>query len=247
MDNKIKLVLGVLVLACVGLTGCSSDSDGPSHGVSQSKQLNNLTQPEIDKICEDIDSRMSDAYKRLSPENFGSAMDDEGIICTAQAVGITQMMEGTTDDCENRKQECLDDFDQWDDSEQEQDDMSSDEYEDDDVTVECSTTDELAECEATVGEIDACFNAILSEMKKVANQLEDARDEIEAALKKISCNNLDVDLEEMESSSFDSSDIDDIPELEDIPECQKVNEQCPDLMFGESDISHEMPSESSSL
>lgn len=234
MDNKIKLILGVLTSACIGLIGCSSDSNGPSHGVSSSKQLNSLTQTEIDKICEDIDSRMSDAYDQLSIDDFGSMMDDKDFICTSQAVGITQMMNGSTDDCESQKQQCIDDFEQAD----EWDDSSSDEYEDDDVFVECRTQDELTNCEATVGDIDACFNAMISEISKVAGQFEDVKDEIEAALKKISCSNLDFDMSDMENMSFDTSDIE-IPDLEEIPECKKVDEQCPGLMFGESDMSYE--------
>lgn len=241
MDNKIKLVLGVLMVACIGLTGCSSDGDGSSHGVSQAKQLNSLTQPEIDKICADIESRIKDASEELSPESFESMMDDE-FMCKTQAVGMTKAMGGTTADCETRKEDCLEEAQKWNQESEEEDwEDSSDSDE-----MDCGTPEEYSNCEATVGQIDACFNAMIREMKKIANQVQEAMDEVEAAMKKISCNNLEADMTDMQDLSLDLSDVEDIADLEDIPECQEVEDQCPGVMFRDSDVSYSGPTESSS-
>jgi len=247
LDNRIKLVLGVLALACIGSAGCSSDSDGPSHGVSQAKQLNSLTQPEIDKICADVESRMKDASEELSPEGFESMMDDE-FMCKATAVGMTKAMGGTTADCQTRQEDCLENLEEaqkWN-QESEEEDWGDWEDSSDSEEMDCGTPEEYSDCEATVGQIDACFNAVIREMKKIANQVQEAMDEVEAAMKKISCNNLDADMVDMEDISLDLSDIEDVKGLEDIPECRAVEDQCPGVMFRDSDMSYSGPPESSS-
>ena len=104
-------------------------------------------------------------------------------------------------------------YEQWEgESEDDWEDTSSVEAE-----MECRTEEELADCEATVGDIDACFNALISETKKAIS-------EAEAMVKKVSCSNLDID-----TSSFEDMGSD-MPEMEDIPACQAVEEKCPGLM-----------------
>jgi phage terminase Nu1 subunit (DNA packaging protein) len=224
MDKKIGLVLGVLVLVSIGLTGCSSGGgDGASHGVSSSKKLNTLTQQEIDKICENIDSRMSSAA-----DSIGSIGDDNDFMCTMEAVAMTVATGGTTADCESAKETCLEEYEEWDqESESDWEDSSSSEE------IPCRTTEEVADCEATVGEIDACFDAYISEMKKAAN-------EAKAVIEKISCSNLEVDIAGLQEMGSD------IPDMEDIPACQKVEEQCPGVMDLSSGMSYDMSAESSS-
>ncbi len=213
MDTKVGLVLGVLALVSIGSIGCSSGGgDGPSHGVSPSKKLNTLTQQEIDEICENIESRMTSVSDSIS-----SLEADDDLMCTAEAIFTTQMMDGTTADCESVKQQCLEESQQRK-REEDRDESSGDEE------IPCRTMEELADCEATVGDIDDCFNAYISEMTKAVKQAK-------AEIDKISCSNLEVDLERLEDMASD------IPDMEDIPACQAVDEQCPGVM----DLSSEMP------
>lgn len=225
MDKKIGLVLGVLVLVSIGLTGCSSgDGGGASHGVSPSKTLNSLSQQEIDKICDSIERQM-----KSSAESAQSLMDNADFMCTMRAVGTALITQGTTADCESEKQDCLEQTQEME-SETYSDDSSSDE---DDSGINCVTTDDVSECEATVGDIDACFNTLFSEMSNAIKQAK-------SAMSKISCNNLDD-----ENMSMEDMDIDE-PEMEDVPECQALFDECPGLMDESSEMTYEGPYESSS-
>jgi hypothetical protein len=156
MKNAIRAMVCVTVLASG--TGCGDDDGGSStsSGVSESKKLISLSDAEATKLCKWVQSKSDDAT------------GTEKQYCTQDAASYAD----TTSECNDLVKECLSNGDYADEDEGEEEDC-------DDFDVEAEVG---SDCQATVGELQDCLNAIISNEK--------------ASLNSASCSSLDAEEDE---------------------------------------------------
>lgn len=152
------VLLSAVMLAALG---CDDDEGGSlSSGINSSKQLDELTEAEELKMCEEYASEVNSLFTKEK-------------ICKLIAVELGKSMGNNTQMCESTYDSCM-----------------SDQMQEvfnqllDDLKIDCSADDyddgyddgEEAECNATVGEAEKCANDLIAAAK--------------AALNEISCDNL---------------------------------------------------------
>ena len=171
-----SLFLSALLAMTFG--GCGDDP--APHGVSPSRDVTDLDADEVLAICRDFYQRPVEAI-----------IPTEREACTLQAIIQTSISLGSEAVCRQHVSDCLEDSPVI---------VSPDLFDPSD----CPTTADLAGCELTVGEIDACTDAIENAIDQVWD---------------FSCADLGADEPEF-------------PEFEETSECQRLSDTCPDL-FGE--------------
>lgn len=177
-----RLLIGLLFTAAAGCSGSDDSSNGISTGLPADKQLADVTADEAEEACVAIGNAVQ---KRFSPEALAPAM------CTFLGVAFTQSPE----DCQEIADACLDDPDALGDMA-----PSFDGFDPNDCT---GDTSEFEDCDATVGELETCFNDYIGTF--------------EATLNSVTCDDAG-DAEALEALDME-------PETPD--SCETLEDQCP--------------------
>jgi hypothetical protein len=202
--NRIFLLCFVCSLS---LCACDDDDDAvPSanHGVSGSKALNTLSQEEVDRICEDNRERAA-ALAASSPV----IRDSLQLGCTILGLAST-LNGGTKAECESNRDECIQSLSRF------VGDAGPAPQGQNAISLPCPSAVTLAQCDASVSDLDACTNARLTAYQNIIQ-------EASSAMNAISCNNA--------GQAFDAGIFTPTGELniqfEPTDACTSLFQQCP--------------------
>ncbi|GEM_PF-5884616 len=192
-------IVSVVVVAVVA--ACDDDSGTVNSGVpalagETTKPVNQVTEQEAKDWCE--------SYKVKA-----AAMYDTTTQCELAGLMVAMMAGGQdiATQCNAVKDQCLANPGEY---------LEGGDEPTDDLDCDGAMTEDLKDCDATVGEFNACFDALVVDGQKVMN--------------KISCNMSMEDMMAMqEYSEFGP---------EQIPACKPLMDKCPELFEGEEDTEY---------
>jgi hypothetical protein len=203
-EYRVFLICFIISLS---LYACGDDDNSftsANHGVSGDKELNTLTQEEVDQICEDNRERAAD-LTASSPV----IRDSLQLGCTIVGLATT-LNNGTKAQCESTKDDCIQTLNRF------IGDAGPVSQIQNTIALPCPPAITLAQCDALVADLDACTNERLTAYR---NALREA----DSAMNSISCNNAG---QPFDTSVFDMSGQLDI-QIQ-LPEaCTELLRQCP--------------------
>lgn len=169
-ENRILLLCFICFLS---FGACDDDDDGippATHGVSGGKELNTLTQEEVNQICED------DRNRTVETIDSSTLMSDPVRIGCTIAGLVYSANGGTKTECESARDQCIQRLNRF------VADAGPAPPVETMVELPCPPVETLARCNASVSDFDACTNARLTAYQNALN-------EATAAANEISCNN----------------------------------------------------------
>ena len=158
MKNTMKLFALCVLLMTVAAGGCDDDSgsgglgDDNVGGVSNSTAISDLTAEQAADVC-------------MALSDYFAGLDVSGLACTGYALAQAFQTQGGVSECEMFRTECLNDPDAL---------MSAEDEADLEVDPDQCTMDATnvpPECDANVGAVSACAEAIEAAINEVANQI----------------------------------------------------------------------------
>ncbi|WAS90260.1 hypothetical protein [Nannocystis punicea] len=179
MTTASRLISTLLVVG-LSLGGCKDDDGTLDSGIDGAKKGDELTDDEKAQFCE-----AADAYgeKVLSDADFAAAM------CTLKAIQDALSADGSVDTCNTLRQGCLAN------------------QPDPEPEGECDLGIDWASCQATIGEIEACY--------------EEFGASFAARLRSFSC-----------SKMAEYAETPPNAEIEAGPDCSIARAECPSVMGG---------------
>ncbi len=203
-----RSVQSICVLSCLWLAGCGDDDGGSglSTGLPEDKQLSELTVDDLMMACESVSASLGGII---------TAEDTKRIDCTARALPSSFMVKdgkatGDVAKCKQLVNECLAAPAQ---PAGDRPPIDTDLGDEMDCSAE-GAAEQFEGCTATVGEYEACVNAVIGEFERFYTL--------------ISCDSLS----NPEMVRANASAGIDIPGL---PACQALPAKCPNLSFGDDD------------
>jgi hypothetical protein len=197
MIKTATLTAGLLVFCAIA--GCDDDnSSGSNHGVEGNKEIDTLSQKELDSICGDARRREIDTAAAVVADQ-----DYVPAVCTALGL-VAASVRGTITECEKTRDRCIAAVNQ----------TTADSGI---LAVGCPSAVGFLQCEALVADIDACTSAVAAAIEQPAVRM---NGEVEG----LSCANAGkpIDLE-----WFSVSGTVDVAPLDTLPECASLLQQCP--------------------
>jgi len=202
MLRKLIAVSIVSLVVVAVVAACDDDSGTVNSGVpllsgDTAKPVNEVTTQEAKAWCESYKAKASEMYDTTTQCEIAGLM--------------VAMMAGGADiatQCNAVKEQCLANPGEY--LEEQDDDPAAE--------IDCDGTmnDDLKDCDATVGEFNACYDALIVEGQKVMN--------------KISCNMSMEDMMAMQDFSEFGP--------EQVPACKPLMDKCPELFEGEEDTEY---------
>jgi hypothetical protein len=146
-----KALVFVGCVAMIVATACGSESQivdpGTNHGVASDKEISSLTQGDLDKICQDVQTRVSAVVtSAFSGENIARTF------CTVTGLLYT-VNNGTVAQCETRRDQCIQNLRTW------FGDAGATSTDAGTTATSCPSTANFTQCDALVSEVDACTDA----------------------------------------------------------------------------------------
>ena len=187
---KILRTLAVVLVAVVGFGACGGDGGSGSPSTVDMGEDNvvasSLTQAEAEAACQQVVAAEAAQVGESDAKQIG---------CITMGIMMKVMGGGDAQACQMTYDQCMqsDEVFEEDDSGQ-GDDPCKDVYE------------ESKNCEATLGELETCYNARMAQGFAAMQQM-----------KSLNCNSTDEDMQAMDN-------MDSIPE-----ECKVIEEKCPEL------------------
>lgn len=192
-------------LAISGLTACDESSS------SSSTTLPSLSN-DVNKPISEVTTQEAKAWCEVYAEKASNVMDDE---TTCELAGfMAASMAGDAGQiatvCAQVRDDCMKNPDKY---------QSSDpEDQTEEINCDGTSNEDYKDCDATVGEFDACFSAMLAETKKATD--------------KVSCNMSADDMTALMGMQDFGPDK--------VPACAPLLEKCPDVFDSEDTEQPEM-------
>lgn len=146
MQRKLTILFCLLAMS-FAFVACDKNIEG----VPASKQISELNEGERENFC---------AYLGSSLEEMFTGDDFKESMCLSMAAAFAGFAGEDEDDqvasCEESFEECM---------------AEDDDAEDFDTSEFCPSADELADCEATMEEVHACFTAMMAQQKEEAKKV----------------------------------------------------------------------------
>jgi hypothetical protein len=182
------------LLAAFGLSSCDSGDSGSGTTIdlgSNSKVASSLSEAEAIEACEKATAKM---------ESQATGGDDKHLICLTAGLIAKAFSNDSVDVCNQAYDECMT-------AEPEEGNGMGDGESGDDCA---DTYEDLQDCDATLGEIEACLNDMMAAGEAANEQL-----------KGLSCSSSQEELEAVMNEEPDEP-----------ASCTTLNKKCPDLLGG---------------